>query len=196
MTKLRRCKKCNRERLLIDFPIYDRARGWRRHECRDCHTCRMNIHYLKNKPHRLQRAKERYTANPSAVWTPERKKRARERGRKYLVKWRQAVFDHYGWECACCGETEPIFLTIDHMNNDGAEHRRRDVVAISLYRWLVRNGFPEGFQTLCYNCNCGRARNGGICPHQVNGRLNDHPFGEYAASDRQRKRSGFVCDEA
>jgi hypothetical protein len=19
---------------------------------------------------------------------------------------------------------------------------------------------------LCYNCNCGRARNGGVCPHQ------------------------------
>ena len=33
------------------------------------------------------------------------------------------VLDHYGRACSCCGETEPAFLTIDHVNNDGAEHR-------------------------------------------------------------------------
>jgi hypothetical protein len=194
MTTLRRCKKCNREKLLIDFDFSDRKRGWRRHECRSCHRCRMNAHYLENKPHRLQRAKERYAADPSAVWTPERKQKAKERGRRYIVQWRNAVFDHYGWQCECCGETEPKFLTIDHINNDGAEHRKQIRSAVSLYRWLCMNGFPEGFQTLCYNCNCGRARNGGVCPHQSHGRLNDYPAREYAASDRQRKRPAFKCE--
>lgn len=22
-----------------------------------------------------------------------------------------------------------------------------------MYRWLIKNGFPEGFQTLCWPCN-------------------------------------------
>jgi hypothetical protein len=65
--------------------------------------------------------------------------------------------------------TETLFLTIDHINNDGAQHRRpsgRRMKGEKLTRWLILNNFPEGFQILCWNCNCGKSRNGGICPHQ------------------------------
>jgi hypothetical protein len=27
------------------------------------------------------------------------------------------------------------------------------------------NGFPAGFQVLCFNCNQGRRLNHGVCPH-------------------------------
>jgi hypothetical protein len=57
------------------------------------------------------------------------------------------------------------FLTVDHINNDGAAHRKK-VVSAKLYTWLEENRFPVGFQILCYNCNMGKARNGGICPHK------------------------------
>jgi hypothetical protein len=30
----------------------------------------------------------------------------------------------------------------------------------------VKQGFPDGFQTLCFNCNVGKYKNGGVCPHQ------------------------------
>ncbi len=32
--------------------------------------------------------------------------------------------------------------------------------------WLKANNFPPGFQTLCHNCNIGKHRNKGICPHK------------------------------
>jgi hypothetical protein len=75
----------------------------------------------------------------------------------------------YGESCTCCGESEPVFLTIDHVNDDGSEHRQE--VGFDIYRFLYaefrRTGkWPEGFTTLCYNCNAGRWRNGGECPHQ------------------------------
>lgn len=73
---------------------------------------------------------------------------------------RNKVFDHYGRCCASCGETIQLFLTIDHIANNGAEHRRASTHGISgnvLYKWLVRNSFPEGFQTLCFNCNMAKA---------------------------------------
>lgn len=35
-----------------------------------------------------------------------------------------------------------------------------------LFRWIIENNFPEGFQVLCYNCNLGRAHCGGVCPHK------------------------------
>lgn len=59
------------------------------------------------------------------------------------------------------------FLTIDHIDGNGAEHRRTlKRGGITFYRWLINNGFPSGFQTLCYNCNCAKGQYG-TCPHQL-----------------------------
>ena len=78
------------------------------------------------------------------------------------------VFATYGgYVCACCGETIKKFLTIDHINNDGKQHRQRVGKSRVLYYWLHDNGFPPGFQVLCFNCNCGRQLNGGVCPHRA-----------------------------
>ena len=79
---------------------------------------------------------------------------------------RKRVFDHYGWSCACCGESVPEFLTIDHVNGDGAEHRREiGPGPAASHRWIIDRGFPDTFQTLCYNCNCAKHVYG-TCPHQ------------------------------
>jgi hypothetical protein len=53
--------------------------------------------------------------------------------------------------CADCGEQKLEFLSIDHVDSDGASHRRK--IGKSLYLWLRRNGFPGGFQILCHNHN-------------------------------------------
>lgn len=83
---------------------------------------------------------------------------------------RDEVFAHYGgYMCACCAEDEPSVLTIDHIHNNGGEHRKalggRRFSGQKFYIWLRRNGFPAGYQVLCWNCNIGKYRNGGICPH-------------------------------
>lgn len=82
-----------------------------------------------------------------------------------------ACFDAYGGRhCACCGESILGFLTIDHVNNDGNEHRRT-TNRQSIYQILRREGYPPGYQVLCFNCNSGRALNGGVCPHKQDGRF-------------------------
>ena len=81
---------------------------------------------------------------------------------------KKKVYDHYGWECRCCGTTEEAFLTVDHVNNDGAEHRKTFASAGSgcaIYSWLIKNNFPDGFQILCWNCQWGKKKFG-VCPHQ------------------------------
>jgi len=80
----------------------------------------------------------------------------------------QAVMAYGGYRCACCGEGEPKFLTLDHVNGDGARHRRKfaTLSSIPVLSDLRRRGYPPGFQVLCSNCNHGRHRNGGTCPHQ------------------------------
>lgn len=90
----------------------------------------------------------------------------REKCQKYSGKLRQEVLEHYGKLCVCCKESQIEFLTIDHINDDGAEHRRTEKVGTggNFYSWLKRNKFPDGFQVLCWNCNAAKAIYG-RCPH-------------------------------
>ncbi len=96
----------------------------------------------------------------------------REQARRYRAKVRGEVIAAYGGRCTCCGEDTPEFLTIDHIYNDGAAHRKTigngktSQGSSEMYPWLKRNGFPKDrFQLLCMNCNCAKAWFG-TCPHQ------------------------------
>lgn len=85
----------------------------------------------------------------------------------YHTRYRDLVFDFYGRLCACCGESELLFLSIDHIDGvklaeDRAPNFYRRLVA------LIRKGEPRtDLRTLCFNCNSGRARNNGVCPHEA-----------------------------
>jgi len=97
-----------------------------------------------------------------------------ERQRAAYRRDKDRVFQAYGgYVCACCGETEPLFLCIDHINGGGEEHRTSlgwSGRGRGMYTWLIKNNFPLGFQVLCQNCNIGKHLNGGICPHQFKAR--------------------------
>lgn len=44
-------------------------------------------------------------------------------------------------------------LTIDHVKNDGAKHRRQlHRGGVEFYRWLKQQGYPSGYRVLCMNC--------------------------------------------
>ena len=88
-----------------------------------------------------------------------------EYGRAVALREKLACFDRYGGrKCNCCGETELLFLQLDHIDNNGGRHRRKENI-VSLYRWAKKKKYPPGFQVLCANCNFGKHMNGGICPH-------------------------------
>jgi hypothetical protein len=69
------------------------------------------------------------------------------------------VLSHYGKDghlLCCwpdCTAIDPDYLTIDHMDNSGAEERKKDRThaGMTLYAILKRTGYPKGFQTLCHN---------------------------------------------
>lgn len=98
---------------------------------------------------------------PYKRWYSRLSHTAKEHERQAELK--ELVYRGYGAKCACCGETGPKFLTLDHVNNDGFKDRHRRMVDV--YREIIKNHFPPTFQIMCFNCNCGRAMNGGVCPH-------------------------------
>ena len=104
----------------------------------------------------------------------EFRKFEREKTKRLSSILKNDVFEAYGgWKCACCGELERSFLTIDHMQNNGSQLRREGVHGHStqFYRWLKKSNYPIDFQVLCMNCQFGKRMNNNICPHQV--RCND-----------------------
>ncbi len=63
------------------------------------------------------------------------------------------VLTHYGnGKCACvrCGFEDMRALSIDHINGSGAKHIKS--LLKNFYDWLIENGYPEGYRTLCFNC--------------------------------------------
>jgi len=84
----------------------------------------------------------------------------KDSNKRLREKDKLAAFEYYGSLCQFCGESIELFLTIDHKNNDGAEHRRKlrsgNNRGHDIYAWLRKNQYPEGFQTLCFNCNAAK----------------------------------------
>lgn len=152
--KTKTCTKCGKAKRTNQFYVHAQGKrpGLTSARCMSCEKERMKVYYNANK------AKKK-------IWFVARYKRLKD-----------DVFNAYGgYKCHCCGETEPMFLTIDHIDGKGADHRRsmtakgrnyRDATGYKTYRWLENNGFPPGFRILCANCNHGSYRNGGVCPHQ------------------------------
>lgn len=81
-------------------------------------------------------------------------------------KRKRIVVNNYGGKCACCGITELSFLCIDHKNNDGNKHRREIGNGDAIYRWAIKNNFPDTLQILCANCHQAKHILG-ECPHQT-----------------------------
>lgn len=100
----------------------------------------------------------------------QRPVRSRAEKLEYMRHWhavvKDAVFAAYGgYVCACCGVTEPVFLVIDHIADDGSDERKRlgTKGGMGQYWYLRKRGFPSGYQVLCQNCNWAKAHGG--CPH-------------------------------
>lgn len=110
-----------------------------------------------------KRSAERKRERLASEEGPELRERMRELSRQYGRRLRETVLAAYGGVCVCCGEATYEFLAIDHVNNDGKQHRQE--VGGGVYEDIKRRGFPPGFQVLCHNCNLAKAFYG-ECPHQ------------------------------
>lgn len=135
--KVRRREIYRRYREAHPEEIRERERRWR------------EAHKEERREHERERVQRWRDENPAIV------SRQWYRYRDHL---RSQVFGHYGRECACCGTTDR--LSIDHINGDGKTHRvalfGRERESTALYRWLINEGFPEGFQILCNRCNSSK----------------------------------------
>lgn len=148
------CNGCQRDMPLVEYyPDRTHADGLQS-RCKDC------IKADRKRRYAIEPAK--FQARNKAYYATHK-----EQFLEYNRATRRRVLEAYGSKCACCGETTPEFLGVDHVNNDGEAHRRElKGYGRSIYRWLAIEGYPQDgrFQLLCHNCNVAKGCYGG-CPH-------------------------------
>lgn len=91
---------------------------------------------------------------------------------KQTTRHREAMFAALGDICSCCKESEKSFLTLEHKNGTGAEHKwklgrgKYKASSAMALRDAFREGFPrDKYTVLCGNCQLGETRPDG-CPHK------------------------------
>jgi hypothetical protein len=109
------------------------------------------VRYQNNKEKRLEQNRE---------WVRNNKERRsvaqRIAARKRNQFLREVVISHYGnglVKCVLCDEKRFPALTIDHINGGGTKERKSTKrIGSTFYKWLIDNGFPNGYRTLCMSC--------------------------------------------
>jgi hypothetical protein len=109
-----------------------------------------------------KKAREQRFMNHEFVLKKEKKKRSTLEYKKYHRMWERKIrlkrktvcCIHYNKnnECCCdrCGFSDIRVLTIHHINGGG--RKQGSQTTDRFYMWLIKNNFPSGFQTLCFNC--------------------------------------------
>lgn len=105
-------------------------------------------------------------SNYMKEWYQNNKEQHQANTKALHHKRKKEVIEAYGGKCSCCGETEIDFLAIDHIENNGAEHRKETGNGTKFHRWIRANNFPDRLQVLCHNCNFSKFIGGGICVHK------------------------------
>jgi len=151
-------------RKIPDTPEYDNAtlKQYKREyhiKNRERINEKVKLYYRANREKRLAYGKK---------WRDENSDKMKLYRQTHVLKLKEETFNAYGGRiCVCCGETEPKFLSIDHINGGGNIHRKSlgNSGGKDFYTWLRKNNYPKGFQVLCFNCNLAKGHYG-ICPHQ------------------------------
>ena len=149
MARSKTCNNCKEPKWLHHFYKASRLTDGHMSWCKVCHNALSKKSRSKNNKYRKRQAE----------WFKVNKKKLALR--RFWLKAK--VISNYGTKCVCCGEDNIHFLCIDHINNDGAKHRKM-LGGSSILLWLKKNNYPPGFQILCYNCNCAK-RFHEVCPH-------------------------------
>ena len=92
-----------------------------------------------------------------ARWREKNRDRKNESSRLARRKIKAEALDRYGTTCAVCGIDDIRVLQIDHVENNGNVERAAlggyKQAGHRFYEWLKKQGWPDGYQTLCANHN-------------------------------------------
>ncbi len=102
----------------------------------------------KNKEGIKQKRKQNYLENRDII-------KAKSKLYKDAIKLKViSIYTNGKNQCVECHNEDITCLTLDHVNENGAEHRKQiKLSGNGMYLWVIKNNYPKIFQVLCMNCN-------------------------------------------
>ena len=177
------CPSCKEVKVVEKdfFHLIKNGKKYYKSYCKKCDGKLSKIYREKNRENYIQYGRDSYKRNPEGHRERARKSYHKhsverlEQKKQRILATRIAAIECYSQGencCACCGEKIFDFLTLDHINNDGADHRREFGGRVSFsgdkfIKHLLDTKQLDRIQVLCMNCNWGKQRNNGICPHKL-----------------------------
>ena len=129
-------------------------------QTKELRALKVHMYYIKNKEKLDQRHRE---------WLIDHRAEVRQYNRDRYWVFKREVLSHYGGAiCVDCREADITRLTLDHVNEDGGEHRRRlfgldangpgqglGASGDKFYRILKKSGYPNDppLAVRCKKCN-------------------------------------------
>jgi hypothetical protein len=137
LAHMKTCIKCEVIKDLDEYPLDGSKSDGHKGTCKECWRAHQRAYVA------LKGSQYRY-----------------DKMRKWRLKLKQRAVNALGGKCVCCGETELLFLTLDHVNEDGGTHRKSDDRARSTKLWqqMLSGECNYEMQVLCANCHL--AKNG------------------------------------
>lgn len=174
--KRKRCiGKCGKVKACSLFHKSKQHKSGRENICKECRK-NQGLAWAKNNKDKRNAIQRRHWHNGGKIrkmahhkkWVEANRLRVNALQRKSQARLRREAMEVYGGPvCKCCGEKEYKFLTFDHPLGGGRQHRIKHGNGQKMLAALKRAGWPKkALEVLCFNCNCGRAGNGGVCPHK------------------------------
>lgn len=115
------------------------------------------------------------------------------RGKRERAQQKLELLETFGWKCNCCGEDNPLFLTLQHKDRKGEHYS--GLKTHQLYARAKAEGWPaEKYEMLCMNCNFAHGQYG-ECPHR-NGKTTEIVLAELRSHAKKVAREYGPLTEA
>ena len=120
------------------------------------HECSISDAYLKGSVCKYPGCNEPISKNNKNGYCSKHRRVAN------YAKHKAILYAELGNRCVCCGERDQMYLSVDHVNNDGGKYRKQSLAHHKIHRLLKHHREnPGSLQLLCINCNHAKMRNGG-----------------------------------
>jgi len=124
------------------------------------HLKAQKLYYERHRDERVEYARDFYRKNA---------KRLSRNTAAFKGHVRRTVRAYLGNKCVCCGVMEQEFLSVDHVRNNGAKHRRekgREAWMWEVWKAIKEKRIVTDYQLMCFNCNFSKHFGKGVCVHK------------------------------
>ena len=134
------CKQCNESKPLERFHKDKARKNGFYPNCKDCEAIRRKIKYESNKEYELGVQKIYRDSNKDKIY--EKRDLRRDVNQIKIFNYFK---DH---PCVICGESDPIILDFDHLNN-----KHKNISDMKYQSWKTIEKEIAKCQVLCSNCH-------------------------------------------